>query len=120
MIDYFHEILYGWENSGIAGLAVLSAVFVIASLVPVPRAALCVAGGLAFGFVAFPISLLAWTAGALLALLVSGFVLCGRALRAVEGQAVWRAVFPAVGEHSWRLHCLLCLASTVLGSVTLH
>jgi uncharacterized membrane protein YdjX (TVP38/TMEM64 family) len=116
MLESAIGLIEAWHESGAAGIALLALLFVIASLTFVPRAPLCVAGGLIFGFSAIPVALLGSTAGAVLAFVIARYLLQSRFLQAVEHRPLWGAVLRAVDAEGWRIVGLLRLASPVPGT----
>ena len=67
MFETALHLIRAWGELGAAGLALLAATFVVGALAFVPRPALCLLGGLVFGFSVMPIALIASTAGAVAA-----------------------------------------------------
>jgi uncharacterized membrane protein YdjX (TVP38/TMEM64 family) len=100
------------------GLAVLGLVFFVGALTFVPRTAVCVVGGLIFGFLAVPVALVCSTLGAVLAFLIARRLLRAPVTHAVERRPVWRQIVKAIDAEGWVLVGLLRLASPLPGSVS--
>lgn len=100
-----------WAAYGWAGLLAMAGLFAIGSMAFIPRPALCAAGGFVFGMTAFPVALVASTAGATAAMLIGR-----RLLRPIAGPAILKrripsAVVSAVNAEGWRLIALIRLGS---------
>src|SRR5262245_52521557 len=106
----------GW--AGERGLLALGLLFFIGALTFLPRAPACIAGGLLFGFAAFPVALVGSTCGAVVAFLAARYLLRSHFSRIVERRPRWRLIVKAVDAEGWRLLGLLRLASPVPGSAS--
>lgn len=112
------QLMQDWQNLGVPGLALLALVFLVGSFIFIPRPPLCFLAGLVFGFVAFPIALIATTVGAMLAFLLSRHLCQSFFLRKIESRPVWKAVVEAIDAEGWKIVGMLRLASPVPGTVT--
>jgi len=110
MFDTALHLIRAWGELGAPGLALLAAAFVLGALAFVPRPALCVLGGLVFGFSAMPVALIAATAGAIAAFLLSRHLLRSLVRRATEGRPRLQAAVAAADAEGWRLVVLLRLS----------
>jgi uncharacterized membrane protein YdjX (TVP38/TMEM64 family) len=108
--------LYGVTQEG--GLASLGVVCLIGALTFIPRTPACLAGGLLFGLAAFPVTLIASTLGALIAFLLSRYLLRARVSKLVDRRPAWKLYLDAVDAEGWRLLGMLRLASPVPGSAS--
>src|SRR5262245_6208660 len=106
----------GW--AGERGLFALGLVFFIGALTFLPRAPACIAGGLLFGFSAFPVALIGSTCGAVVAFLAARYLLRSQFSRIAERRPRWKLIVKAVDAEGWRLLGLLRLASPVPGSAS--
>lgn len=105
------EAFHHWvQGLGIWGPIAFGLVYVVAVVALAPASVLTIAGGLAFGFWAFPLVLVAATVGASLAFLVSRSLLRDRVRRFVEPRAKLRAIDNAVSEDGWKVVGLLRLS----------
>jgi uncharacterized membrane protein YdjX (TVP38/TMEM64 family) len=118
MIQIFIQIVQGWRELGAVGLGALAVAFIIGAMVFAPRPPMCVVSGLAFGFIAIPVVLLASTLGSVLAFLFSRYLFRSRFLKIIERRPVWRALVEAIDAEGWRLVGLLRLASLIPGTAT--
>jgi uncharacterized membrane protein YdjX (TVP38/TMEM64 family) len=110
MFETALHLIRAWGELGAAGLALLAATFIVGAVAFVPRPALCLLGGLVFGFSVMPIALIASTAGAVAAFLLSRHLLQSRVRRALEGRPRLAAVAEAVRAEGWWLVGLLRLS----------
>lgn len=105
------EAFHRWvEGLGILGPIAFGLVYVVAVVALAPASALTIAGGLAFGFWAFPLVLVSATVGAALAFLVSRAFLRDRVKRFIEPRGKLRAIDNAVSEEGWKIVGLLRLS----------
>jgi uncharacterized membrane protein YdjX (TVP38/TMEM64 family) len=118
MFDALAQSIQGWGELGGAGLLLLGAAFVLASLVFVPRPAISLVGGLAFGFAAVPVAFAGYTIGAVAAFLLARRLLRARVLTAIAQRPKLAAVMQAIDAEGWRLIGLIRIASPVPGSAT--
>ena len=108
--DSFH----GWvEGLGVWGPIVFVLVYIVAVVALAPASALTIAGGLAFGFWALPLVLVAATIGAALAFLVSRFLLRAKVKSLVDARPKLKAIDKAVSEEGWKIVGLLRLSPLV-------
>src|SRR5262245_59018832 len=118
MFDTLAQSIQGWGDLGFAGLTMLGAAFVVASLLFVPRPAISLVGGLAFGFAAVPVAFAGYTVGAVAAFLLARRLGRARVLALIAERPKFRAVMQAIDAEGWRLIGLIRIASPVPGSVT--
>lgn len=108
------EAFHRWvQDLGIWGPIAFGLVYTLAVVAVAPASALTIAGGLAFGFWAFPLVLVAATIGASLAFLVSRYFLRARVKSFVETRAKLKAIDKAVSEDGWKIVGLLRLSPLV-------
>jgi uncharacterized membrane protein YdjX (TVP38/TMEM64 family) len=110
MFETVLDLIRAWSELGAAGFALLSATIMLGALAFVPRAALCLIGGLVFGLAAIPIALLASTGGAVAAFLLSRHLMRARVRPALDGRPRLAAAAAAVAAEGWRLVGLLRLS----------
>src|SRR5262245_60240656 len=108
MFETAFDLIRAWGELGAAGFALLAATFVLGALAFVPRAPLCLIGGLVFGLAAIPIALLASTAGAVTAFLLSRHLMHARVRRALDRRP--RLAAAAAAVEGWQLVGLLRLS----------
>jgi uncharacterized membrane protein YdjX (TVP38/TMEM64 family) len=118
MLDSLTQSIQAWGDFGFAGLALLFAAFVAASLTFVPRPAISLVGGLAFGFAAVPVAFAGYTVGAIAAFLIARSLLRARVVALVAHRPRARAVMQAIDAEGWRLVGLVRIASPIPGSAT--
>jgi uncharacterized membrane protein YdjX (TVP38/TMEM64 family) len=118
MFEALLQAIQSWGELGFAGLLLLGAAFVLASLVFVPRPALCLVGGLAFGFAAVPVAFVGYTVGAVAAFLIARRLLRERVVAAIAGRPKLTAIMRAVDAEGWRLVGLIRIASPIPGTAT--
>ena len=111
MTETLLELVHNWEGLGLFGLAGLTVLFVLGGLVYVPRFALCITGGLIFGFATAPVALVGSTLGSVAAFLIARHALGGRFERWIGRRPRWQATRMAVDAEGWRLVFLLRLAT---------
>ena len=105
------EAFHGWvDGLGVWGPVVFALVYVVAVVALAPASALTIAGGLAFGFWAFPLVLVSATIGAALAFLVSRYFLRKKVKSLVDARPRVKAVDKAVSESGWKIVGLLRLS----------
>ncbi len=100
------------------GLVSLGVICFIGALIFMPRIPACVVGGLFFGLAAVPVTLVGSTFGALIAFLLSRYLLRARVSRLVDRRPTWKLLLDAVDAEGWRLLGMLRLASPVPGSAS--
>src|SRR5262245_44063114 len=109
------ESLLSWSASagwaGERGLLALGVVFFIGALTFLPRPPACIIGGLLFGLWAFPVALVGTTVGAVVAFLLSRYLLRSHFARIIARRPRWKLIVTAVDAEGWRLLGLLRLAS---------
>lgn len=103
-----------WAGSfGPIGLAVYGAIFLLATLLILPCTPLTIAGAVAFGWWALPVTLLAATLGSWLSFVLGRTLLRERIRRVVDRKPKWRATVEAVGGGDWQLLTLMRLSPLV-------
>lgn len=108
------ESFHDWvQGLGLWGPIAFGLVYVVAVVAFAPASALTIAGGLAFGFWAFPLVMVAATVGAALAFLVSRFFLRDRVKSLVDARPKLKAIDRAVSEDGWKIVGLLRLSPLV-------
>jgi uncharacterized membrane protein YdjX (TVP38/TMEM64 family) len=110
MLETALHLIRSWGELGAAGVALMAVTFVIGSLAFVPRPALCLLSGLVFGFAFMPVALAAATVGAVVAFLVSRYLLRSHVRRAIAGRRPLEAIAEAIDTQGWPLVGLLRLS----------
>jgi uncharacterized membrane protein YdjX (TVP38/TMEM64 family) len=110
MYETAAQLIQTWGELGAIGLALLAATYIVGALAFVPRPALCLLGGVVFGFAVLPLVLVACTVGAIAGFLLSRHLLRSYVRQAVEGRPQLQAVAEAVDAEGWRLVVLLRLS----------
>lgn len=105
-----------WDG-GLAWAAVI-ALFLVGGLVIIPRPAICIVAGLTFGLAAFPLALIASTAGSLIAFVLARYFFRARFLRMLERHPKAKVLAEAIDAEGWRLLFLLRLASPIPGPIS--
>jgi len=118
MLESLLQSVETWGELGAAGLLLLGVAFVVASLTFVPRPAISLVGGLAFGFAAVPVAFVGYTVGAVAAFLIARVLLRERVVSAVAARPKLRAIMQAIDAEGWRLVGLIRIASPIPGSAT--
>jgi uncharacterized membrane protein YdjX (TVP38/TMEM64 family) len=118
MFEALFQSIQSWDDSGWPGLLLLGAAFIVASLTFVPRPAISLVGGLAFGFAAVPVAFVGYTVGAVAAFLLARRLLRARVVALIAGRPKARAIMSAVDAEGWRLIGLVRIASPIPGSAT--
>jgi uncharacterized membrane protein YdjX (TVP38/TMEM64 family) len=115
-----HDTLIQWAAYWDGGLAwaAITALFLISGLVIIPRPAICILAGVTFGLSAFPLALIASTAGSVLAFLVARYFFRTRFMRMLERRPKAKLLADAVDAEGWRLLFLLRLASPIPGPIS--
>src|SRR2546426_6627711 len=111
MLDVVSRLVGPWSELGAAGITLFAATLVVGALTFIPRPALCLLGGLLYGFSAFPIVLIASTAGMAFAFLISRYLFRSYFCSKIDGRPKLRAIAKAVDAEGWRLVALLRFAS---------
>jgi uncharacterized membrane protein YdjX (TVP38/TMEM64 family) len=94
---------------GLLGVAVFATVYICAVVLLAPGSLLTIAAGFAYGFWGLPIALVAATAGASLAFLVSRYFARGSVKRAIERRRNIAAIDRAISSEGWKIVLLLRL-----------
>jgi uncharacterized membrane protein YdjX (TVP38/TMEM64 family) len=118
MFDGLLQSIQNFGDYGFAGLVLLALAFVLASLIFVPRPAISLVGGLAFGFAAIPAAFVGYTVGAIVAFLIARRLLRARVVALIAPRPKFRAVMQAIDAEGWRLVGLIRIASPIPGTVT--
>ena len=104
--------LLDWAKElGPFGLLALSALSLASGFIMLPRVALCIVGGAAFGLWAVPAILAGATTGAALAFLLSRHLLRARVAKALGRRPTFERYVAAIGAEGWKVVFLLRLAS---------
>jgi uncharacterized membrane protein YdjX (TVP38/TMEM64 family) len=98
---------------GVSGVILFGVAYIIAVVALAPASLLTVAAGVAFGFWAVPLVLVAATIGATLAFIAARYVVRDTVKGFVDERPKFRAVYEAVGEDGWRIVLLLRLSPLV-------
>lgn len=109
-IQQFSEWIKGF---GVFGVIIFGVAYAVAVVALAPASPLTIAAGLAFGPWAFPLVLVAATAGATLAFLVARYVVRDKVKGLVEERPKFKAVDEAVSEDGWKIVGLLRLSPLV-------
>jgi uncharacterized membrane protein YdjX (TVP38/TMEM64 family) len=112
------QSIQSWGDYGFAGLLLLGLAFIVASLIFVPRPAISLVGGLAFGFAAVPVAFAGYTVGAIVAFLIARRLLRARVVALIADRPKLRAIMQAIDAEGWRLVGLIRIASPIPGSAT--
>lgn len=105
-----------WDGS--LAWAAITSLFLIGGFIIIPRPAICILAGVTFGLSAFPLALIASTAGSVLAFLLARYFFRTRFLRMLERRPKAKLLAEAVDEEGWRLLFMLRLASPIPGPVS--
>jgi uncharacterized membrane protein YdjX (TVP38/TMEM64 family) len=111
--DSIVEFLRHWGELGPTSAAVLALVFVVGSLVPVPRTFLTLAAGVVYGMAAVPIIMPATTIGCVIALLAARYLFAGWVWGFLQDKPKLIAIMNAVEAEGWRIVALCRLASPI-------
>ena len=113
-LQYWVQSFGAWVRSfGAAGALAFAAVYIVATLLLVPGAAMTIAGALAFGWWSLPLVLISATIGATLAFLASRYFFHGPVSRAIESRPRMAAIVEAVDEEKWLALTLLRLSPVI-------
>ena len=105
-----------WDGS--LAWAAVTALFLLSGLIIIPRPAICILAGLTFGLSAFPLALIASTAGSLLGFVLARYFFRDRFRHMLERRPTARLVADAIDADGWRLLFLLRLASPIPGPIS--
>jgi uncharacterized membrane protein YdjX (TVP38/TMEM64 family) len=113
------EAIHPWISTleGGFGWAGIAAAFALSGLVIIPRPALCILAGIAIGLYAFPLAVIATTAGSWTAFLLARHLFRDRFFRILERRPAARSLADAIDREGWRLLSLLRLGSPIPGPV---
>jgi uncharacterized membrane protein YdjX (TVP38/TMEM64 family) len=114
------DILIQWASywDGSLAWAAVTALFLLSGLIIIPRPAICILAGVTFGVSAFPLALLASTAGALLGFVLARYFFRARFQRMLERRPTAKLLGDAIDAEGWRLLFLLRLASPIPGPIS--
>jgi len=118
MLESLLQSVETWGALGAGGLLLLGVAFVVASLTFVPRPAISLVGGLAFGFAAVPVAFVGYTVGAVAAFLIARWLLRARVVALIAERPKLRVIMQAIDAEGWRLVGLIRIASPIPGSAT--
>ncbi|MDQ8729471.1 VTT domain-containing protein [Bradyrhizobium sp. LHD-71] len=96
-------------------VAVVMLAFLVSGLLPVPRAAVCVLAGAAYGVAAIPIAVPAATVGAVIAFLAARYIAAQHVQRLIGRKRLLRQISKAVDQEGWRIVALMRFAGPVPG-----
>lgn len=103
-----------WIKSyGAVGVGIFAVIYVLAVIVLAPAGVFTIVAGLVFGAWAFPLVVVAATAGATLAFLIARHLVRQKVESLVEERPKFKAVGEAVSEDGWKIVGLLRLSPLV-------
>lgn len=111
--EWLHAFGAWTARLGALGPIAFAALFVLATLLVVPGTPLTIAGGVAFGWWAMPLVMVAATLGSVLAYLAARSLLRARVNAFVANRPAMTATVEAVGDADWRLLTLMRLSPFV-------
>ncbi|GJE26886.1 hypothetical protein LKMONMHP_1740 [Methylobacterium organophilum] len=111
--EWFRAFGHWARGLGPLGPAVYAGLFVAATLLVIPCTPLTIAGALAFGWWALPITLASATLASWLAFVAGRHLFRERVRRLVARKPALRATLEAVGDGDWRLLTLMRLSPFV-------
>ncbi|GJD72059.1 VTT domain-containing protein [Methylobacterium goesingense] len=111
--EWLHAFGTWTARLGALGPIAFAALFVLATLLVVPGTPLTIAGGVAFGWWAMPLVMVAATLGSVLAYLAARSLLRARVHAFVANHPAMTATVEAVGDADWRLLTLMRLSPFV-------
>jgi uncharacterized membrane protein YdjX (TVP38/TMEM64 family) len=113
------EAIVEWASlfDGKVGWVGVAVPFVLCGLVFIPRSAICILAGLMLGLYAFPLAVVATTAGSLLGFVISRYFFRTWFVQMLERRPQLKRIADAIDAEGWRLLFLLRLASPVPGPV---
>jgi uncharacterized membrane protein YdjX (TVP38/TMEM64 family) len=114
------DMLIQWASYWDGGLAwaAVTALFLLSGLIIIPRPAICILAGVTFGLSAFPLALVASTAGSLLGFVLARYFFRAGFQRMLEGRPTAKLLADAIDAEGWRLLFLLRLASPIPGPIS--
>jgi uncharacterized membrane protein YdjX (TVP38/TMEM64 family) len=104
------DVLTEAQGSPGLGYAALAVAAFTAALAFVPRNLVSLIGGLLFGWIALPISVMAGTCGSITASLLARRLLRSRLSAHAGRRPAWLALLAAIDQEGWRVVALLRLA----------
>jgi uncharacterized membrane protein YdjX (TVP38/TMEM64 family) len=107
------DFLRRWGELSPLSALVLSAVFIVGALLPIPRTFFLLAAGVVYGMAAIPIIIPATTIGCVIAFLLARYLFAARLERAIVGKPKLVAIKDAVDAEGWRIVALCRLASPI-------
>jgi uncharacterized membrane protein YdjX (TVP38/TMEM64 family) len=114
MTEALIVILEKWGALDRAGLLVLAPVFFIcATVLPVPRTALCLGSGAIFGLSAIPVIVPSTTLGAVVAFLLARYLFAARLRMMTYRSTKLRIILNAIDDEGWRVVGLMRFAGPV-------
>ncbi len=113
MTDTLVEFLRRWGEFSPMSALVLTLVFVVGGLVPIPRTFMTLAAGVVYGMPAIPIIMPATTLGCVIAFLLARYFFAARLWHFVERRPKLTAIMNAVETEGWRIVALCRLASPI-------
>lgn len=108
------EAFKNWtEGFGAWGVVIFGLAYVLAVVLLIPAGPLTIAGGLAFGFWAIPLIVVAATIGATAAFLVARHLARKKVQKLITHRPNFKAVDTAVSQDGWKIVALLRLSPAV-------
>ncbi|MBI3435870.1 MAG: VTT domain-containing protein, partial [Proteobacteria bacterium] len=101
------------HDRGFVGFLGFAAVYVLAVVALAPAALLAIAAGALFGAVAFPLVIAAALLGALIACVISRYLVRARVARFIASRPLLTAIDEAIAFDSWKVVALLRLTPLV-------
>jgi uncharacterized membrane protein YdjX (TVP38/TMEM64 family) len=117
MTDQLIEWLRATEGLSMTSGVVLVSVFVVGSLVFIPRGLLAVSAGALYGLPAIAVIVPGATAGAVLAFLAARHLFSARVQRRIDQHQRLRAIANAIDNEGWRIVALIRIASPIPSTV---
>lgn len=101
------------EGLGLLGYAVFALTYVVAVIAVAPASVFTLAAGVAFGFWAFPLVVVAATIGACFAFLIARYLARDLVENSIDKRPVFKAVAGAVEDEGWKVVGLMRLSPLV-------
>ncbi len=111
--DWLQQFSEWVRSLGVLGVVAIALGYVIGTVLLVPGSPMTIAAGVAYGWWAFPLVLVAATVGATAAFLVSRHFVQHKVHEALESKRSLRAAAEAVDEEGWKVLLLLRLSPVV-------
>ena len=101
------------EGLGFLGYVLFGLVYIVAVIALAPGAVFTLAGGVAFGFWAFPLVVVVATIGSSIAFLIARYLARDRVETALEKRPVFKSIAGAVEDEGWKIVGLMRLSPLV-------